>query len=190
MSQSLRNPASGVFWLAASVAAITLGDAAITVLEWLQFNASLEVYGWAIGGPPYGGTRQRFVFCIAIAVLVAAVGAAALVLVTKARPGARLAVLYSLPACVFVSLFTFVYAPDNVWSSAKGALPAEAEAAAFDQLFPLWYTGGHAAALGLLAVLTARLLIVLLKPDVREFYEYHDPNALPVVPWARTPRRT
>jgi hypothetical protein len=191
MSQSLRSPVSGAFWLAVAAALVTVGDAAIVALGRHRFDTSVDSYGWVIGGPPYDGTRQRFVFCLAVAVLVATVGLAAAVLLTRPRPGARLAVLYSLPACVVVNLFTVVYGPENIGSQQKGVSPADlAETeAAFDHLFPLWYTGGHALALGLLAALTARLLFVLRKADVRDFYEYQDPDAPPVVPWARTVRR-
>ncbi|MFG2044194.1 hypothetical protein [Dactylosporangium sp. NPDC048998] len=187
MSRSLRSPALGAFRLAVVTALVAVGDAVVTVAGRYRFGTSLDAYGWVIGGPPYDGTLQRFVFCISVAVIVAAVGVAAAVFVTQPRPGSRLAVMYSLPACVVVDLFTVVYGPNNIGAESRGVSPAalaESEAA-FDHIFPLWYLGGHAIGIGLLALLTARLLIVLRKPDVRDFYEYYNPDVPPVLRWGR-----
>jgi hypothetical protein len=192
MSQPSRSPVVGAFRLATATAVVAVGDAAITIVDRQQFVRSVTEHGWAIGGPPYDGTLQRLTFCIAVAVLVAAVGIAAAALLTRPRPGARLTVIYSLPACVVIDLFTVVYSPDNIGSQTRDESAAgHAEAAvAFEHLFPLWYTGGHAVAIGLLAALTLRLLIVLHRPGVRDFYEYPDPGAQPVLRWGRRPPPT
>ncbi|MEU7874387.1 hypothetical protein [Dactylosporangium sp. NPDC049140] len=161
--------------LAGLAAFVAVADAVITVLGRQTFVANAGRYGWAvIEDPPYDGTRQRFVFCIAVAVVAAAVGVATVFLVNRARPGARLAVIYTLPACFVVDLFTVVYSPAGLGGNSRGASAADnAEAAAAsDKLFPLWFTGGHAIAVVALGILALRLVLLLRKPEHRDFYEF------------------
>ncbi|WP_433604107.1 hypothetical protein ACQP2P_23730 [Dactylosporangium sp. CA-139114] len=161
--------------LAGLAALVAVADAVITVLGRQTFLANAAQYGWAVvDDAPFDGIRQRFVFCVAVAVLAAVVGVGAVFLVNRARPGARLAVVYSLPACFVLDLFTVVYSPGNVGQNTNGESAAEhAEAAAaFDRLFPLWFTGGHAVAVVALGVIALRLVLVLRKPEHRDFYEF------------------
>ncbi|MFI5915986.1 hypothetical protein [Dactylosporangium sp. NPDC051541] len=154
---------------------MTVADAVINILARLRFGANAAAWGWAISeDPPYDGTKQRFVFCIAVAVLVALVGVATVPLLHRANPNSRLAVMYALPAGVVVDLFTVVYSPGNVAANSVGeSADAHARAAdAFDRLFPTWFTGGHALLVVLLGILALRLIVVLRKPEHREFYEF------------------
>jgi hypothetical protein len=178
----MSRPSSNVIRLAVIVGAVTVADAVITILARQQFAANSDVYGWAISeNPPFDGTKQRFVFCIAIAILAAVAGVGALPLLSRANPNTRLAVMYSLPACVVIDLFTVVYSPSNAGAESRGeSAAAHAEAAdAFDRLFPTWFTGGHALLVVLLGVLALRLIVVLRKPEHREFYEYAGGTPIP-----------
>jgi hypothetical protein len=161
--------------LAGLAAFVAVADAVITVLGRHAFVANAGRYGWAIAeDPPYDGTRQRFAFCIAVAVVVAAVGVATVFLVNRARPGARLAVMYALPACFVVNLLTVIYSPGNLGGNSRGeSAAAHAEsAAATDKVFPLWFTGGHAVAMVALAIIALRLVLLLRRPEHRDFYEF------------------
>ncbi|GAA2344245.1 hypothetical protein [Dactylosporangium salmoneum] len=175
----LHTPVRGAFHLTVATAAVAVADLVVTALGRWRFGASLPEFGWVIGAdPPYDGIRARFVFVLVVAGLVAAVACLATRLVTRARPGARLAIVSTLPFGILLSLFTIPYGPNNVGEESQGesaAAHAAAEAA-FDHVFPLWYTGGHALLVVAYAVLVLRLWIVLRRPDVRDHFEFAGPD--------------
>ncbi|MET7393316.1 hypothetical protein ABZS66_07465 [Dactylosporangium sp. NPDC005572] len=169
------------FWLAVLAAIVAVTDAVLTALGRARFTADVDELGWAINeNAPYDGTRQRFVFCLVVALVVAVAALAAAALVTRPRPASRLGILVALPLSVLLDLFTVVYAPDGVGTGGRGAKPedlAETEAA-FDRLFPLWYTGGHTTAVVALGALTVAMVLKLRKPAVMEYFEFEDAESL------------
>ncbi|WP_238014396.1 hypothetical protein KZZ52_32370 [Dactylosporangium sp. AC04546] len=168
------------FWLAVAAALVAVADVVLTLLGRHTFTANVAEFGWAVNEqPPHDGIRQRFVFCLVVAALVAAAAIGAAALITRPRPASRLGVLCCLPLAVLLDSFTVIYAPESAGSDG-GATPQEqaAAAAAFDRLFPLWYTGGHTIAVVALAALTVALVLVLRKPAVMEYFEFSDADGL------------